>query len=408
MMVEPPVRGSDRRGIATRAIHDPGGDREQQQIGTPLSPPLHQTSTFTFDTPDAMIDVFDGERPGFVYSRYGNPTVRIVERKLAAMEEGEFARLFASGMAAIHASLWSTLARGDLLLTGRDLYGGTTDLLTHLVPRLGASWKRIDLAEGGEFDDALEAKPAVVYFETPTNPLVRLIDGPRTVRLAREAGARVIVDNTFATPILQNPMQWGADLVVHSATKYLGGHSDVTLGVVIGRGENEKAIDTIRRSQGATPDPFAAWLLNRGVMTLPIRMRAQSAAAAAIAKAVDHSPGVERVYYPGLDGHPGHEIAVRQMRDFGAILALDLTGGREGAVRFMRGLRIIKLGASLGGVESLATHPSTSSHRTLSAAEREAIGIRDGLVRISVGLEDVEDLLADLRDALRGSEERIR
>ncbi len=401
-MVEPPSRAERLRGASTRAIHGPVVPPAAGLTGSPLSSPLVQSSVFSFDTPEEMIEVFEGKRPGFVYTRYGNPTIQQVERKLAALEGGSSARLFASGMAAIHAAIWSSLERGDLLLTARDLYGGTSELFARLLPRLGVSWERADLTDSADLARALRDKPAALYFETPTNPLLRLIDGPGTVRLAREAGARVVVDNTFATPVLQNPLGWGADLVIHSATKYLGGHSDLTLGAVIGGERVEQGIDEVRRCQGAVPDPFAAWLLNRGLMTLAVRVRVQSTTALAIAEFLRRRDGVEKVHYPGLDEHPEHEIAKRQMSAFGGMLALDLTGGREGALRFMRGLRTIRLGASLGGVESMATHPATSSHRMIAQQERDALGIRDSLVRISVGLEDVEDLLDDIGTALQG------
>jgi cystathionine beta-lyase/cystathionine gamma-synthase len=401
--VESPSRGERRRAVSTRAIHGPMRQVVSEASGSPLSIPLIQSSAFSFDCPEEMIEVLDGRRSGFVYTRYGNPTIQAVEEKLAAIEEGEFCRLFASGMAAIHAATWSCLQKGDLLLTAHDLYGGTNELLSSILPRLGVSWKRIDMASLSDFERALSDKPAIVYFETPTNPLLRVVDGPGVVRRAREAGAKVIVDSTFATPILQNPLSWGVDLVVHSATKYLGGHSDLTLGAVIGREGDEKGIDTARRSLGAGPDPFAAWLLNRGLATLAVRVRAQCDAAAVLARALDGREGIEKVHYPGLPGHPGHAIAVGQMRAPGGVLAIELAGGREGALRFMKGLRTIRLGATLGGIESLATHPATSSHGMISPRERDAMGIREGLVRISVGLEDVDDLLDDIDRALRGS-----
>jgi methionine-gamma-lyase len=378
------------------------GRRGDSRSGIPVALPIIQSSTFSFDAPEEMIEVFSGQREGYVYSRYDNPTVRHVEERLAVAEGGDFALLFSSGIAAIHAAFWGSLKQGSRLLAARDLYGGTADLMARILPRLGVEIDRADPADPDDFARALERHPSVVYFETPTNPLIHVVDGPRTVALSLAAGARVIVDNTFATPVLQNPLEWGVDIVLHSATKYLGGHSDLILGVAIGRREDSDWMEKCRRSFGAVPDPFAAWLLNRGLMTLPVRVRAQSAAAGSIAASLQKDRRVLRVHYPGLEDDPGHGIASKQMREFGGMLSIELAGGREGATAFMRRLRLFRLATSLGGVESLVSHPVTSSHRMISAEEREALGINDGLVRLSIGLEDTEDLLADIDRALDG------
>jgi methionine-gamma-lyase len=370
-------------------------------LGRPVSLPLIQASTFSFDTPEEMIDVFEGVRPGYVYTRYDNPTLGVVEEKIAALEEGSFALLFSSGMAALHAVLWSELRAGDHLVASQDLYGGTGVLLERLLPRIGVTWGSVDLANRSAFDAALAARPRLVLFETPTNPLVRVLDGPAIVGRAHAAGARVVIDNTFATPILQTPLSWGVDLVVHSATKYLGGHSDLVLGAVVGKTKEQRAgLEAARRSLGAVPDPFAAWLLNRGLATLAIRVRAQSDSALGLARHLAVHPAVERVHYPGVAADPGHLLAARQMRAFGGVFSFVVPGAREGAIRFFRGLRTIRLATSLGGTETLASHPATSSHQMLPPSEREALGIVEGLVRIAVGLEDEQDLRADLDDAL--------
>lgn len=391
--------GRGRPGIATRAIHGPGRP-SGIPLGLPVALPLVQSSTFCFEAPEEMIDVFSGKREGFVYSRYANPTVRHVEEKLAGLEGSDFALLFSSGLAAIHASFLSTLKRGDRLLAARDLYGGTADLMGRVLPRLGVVVETADPVDQEEFAKALVRRPTVVYFETPTNPLLRIVDGPRIIELSHAAGARVLVDNTFATPVLQNPLDWGADIVLHSATKYLGGHSDLILGVVSGRAPDFESMEGCRRSFGAVPDPFAAWLLNRGLVTLPLRIQAQSASAETIARSLEGHPQLVGIHYPGLASDPGNQVASRQMRGFGGMLAMELRGGREGAIAFMRRLRLFRLATSLGGVESLVSHPATSSHRMISAEEREALGISEGLVRLSVGLEDVKDLLEDIEHAL--------
>jgi cystathionine beta-lyase/cystathionine gamma-synthase len=265
------------------------------------------------------------------------------------------------------------------------------------------TWISVDLGDRNAFEEALATRPALVLFETPTNPLVRVFDGPAIVERAHAAGARVVIDNTFATPILQTPLGWGVDLVVHSATKYLGGHSDLVLGAVVGKSAEQRAgVEAARRSLGAVPDPFAAWLLNRGLATLAIRVRAQSDTALGLARHLASHPAVERVHYPGVPSDPCHDLAARQMRGFGGVFPFVVPGGREGAIRFFRGLRTIRLATSLGGTETLASHPATSSHQMLPPAGREALGIVEGLVRIAVGLEDEPDLRADL-DAAFGA-----
>jgi len=304
-------------------------------------------------------------------------------------------------MAAIHACLWACLRRGDRLLAAQDLYGGTHALLEKLLPRLEVSCTRVDFRNEEAFERALGGRPSLVYFETPTNPLVRLIGGAEIVTKAHAAGARVVVDNTFATPILQNPLAWGADLVVHSATKYLGGHSDLVLGAVTGRAGERDSLEDVRRTYGAVPDPFAAWILNRGLATLALRVRAQSEGAQRIAEWLAGHRSILQVHYPGLAGDPDHRTAMRQMRGCGGVLSFELPGGREAVTSFLRGLRLIRLATSLGGTETLASHPATSSHLMIPREAREALGIQEGHVRLAVGIEDPADLIADLDGALR-------
>lgn len=390
------------RGIDTRAVHGSGTGGGERWAGMPVNLPLVQSSTYAFGSPEEMVDVLAGDRPGYIYSRYDNPTVRAVEEKIASLEGGERALLFSSGLAAVHAALWTAGGRGGALVAGRDLYGGTLAQISFLLPRIGVNVMKVDLDESSRLEAALAAGACGLYFETPTNPLLRIFDGQILADCARRAGVPVIVDNTFATPILQNPLGWGVDLVLHSATKYLGGHSDLTLGVAVGGGKIISALEEARRTLGASPDPFAAWLLNRGLATLPIRVRRQSDTAARLAHAIQKHPAVARVNYPGLEDHPGHTVASRQMRGFGGMISFDLHGGLSDAMEFLRGLNCFMIATSLGGVESLVSHPVTSSHRMVHPDERKATGIGDGLVRLSVGLEDPDDLREDLLHALDG------
>lgn len=390
----------DSPGFGTRGIHGKGRGVEPDTRGSPVSIPLVQASTFAFDSPEEMVEVFEGRRPGYVYSRYHNPTVATVEEKIALLENAERALLFSSGMAAIHATLWSRLKNGDALLASQDLYGGTTELLQSHLTRLGVRIIRARPDDSEQWARALAERPSVVFLETPTNPLLRVFDGPQVTAQAKQGGATVIVDNTFATPILQNPLEWGADLVIHSATKYLGGHSDVLLGTVAGRELDIDRVESVRRAQGAAPDPFAAWLLNRGLATLRLRVRQQSETALALARWMSEDGKVKRVHYPGLPQAPDHKVALRQMRGFGGMFAIELSGGIERVFAFLHGLKLIRLATSLGGAETLVSHPATSSHRMVPDREREVLGIATGLVRFSVGLEDVEDLLQDLSAAL--------
>jgi methionine-gamma-lyase len=395
--------GRGRRGISTIVVGDHATALGPLSLGQPLAPPIYQTSTFAFSSAYEMLDVFAGTRPGYVYSRYDNPTVAAAEQKIRLLEDGARALLFSSGMASIHAVLWSMLAPGDRLVAGQDLYGGSAELMDRFLPRGGIEVERVDLGDADATAQALAKRPRAIYFETPTNPRIRVLDGPRIVAQAQKAGARVIVDNTLATPVLQNPIHWGADVVVHSATKYLGGHSDITLGTaVVSSSDDAEGIERCRRAFGSTPDPFAAWLLNRGLMTLVVRVRAQSDSAGVLASRLQNAPSVLRVDYPGLSDDPCHDLASRLMRGPGAMFAFELRGGTRAVMEFMAGLRIVRLASSLGGPESLVSHPATSSHAMLSSSEREALGINDGLVRMSVGLEDVDDLIADLESSLNG------
>jgi cystathionine beta-lyase/cystathionine gamma-synthase len=378
---------------ATQAVH--AGER-QELPRRPAAVPVVQTAPFVFSGVDELEAAFAAPGQAGLYSRYANPTVRGVEEKLAALEGAEDAVAFASGMAALAAALAAVARSGDLVLVPREVYGGTHALLAWLRarhPELRV--ERPLLAELVAAVSAAATPPAAVLVETPSNPLLSCVDLSALATACRARGAALVVDNTFATPVLQNPLALGADLVVHSATKYLAGHSDVTAGVVAGGGERLASVRQTVRVVGGCLDPHAAFLVNRGMKTLVLRVERQSATAARLAELLAAHPAVLAVRYPGHD-----PVGQRQMRSGGGMLACELRGGAAAARDFLSGLRLFQLIPSLGGVESGVGVPALTSHRSLPAEERRVLGIADGLVRFSVGIEDPEDVLADVRQAL--------
>ena len=382
-------------GPATRAIH---GQRQKDAFGSPHMP-IYDTTTFAYPDTAALLEVTEGHRQGPLYTRYGhNPTLYALEETLAALEEAEAAWAFASGMGAISTLLLAHGRRGIACLG--EVYGGTLSLLERQLPTLGIDTHLLDGHEPEALEQLLASGVGLVYLETPTNPTLRLIDIAAVAEQAHHHGALVAVDGTFATPINQNPLALGADIVVHSATKYLGGHSDLTAGAVMGSAEMLAPLWPWRQNLGTALSPQAASLLSRSLRTLPLRMQRHNASAQTIAEALQSHPGLSRVLYPGLDSHPGHTLARRQMRGFGGMLTLELAGGRDVAARVADRLELFALAPSLGGAESLVTQPCTTSHADMTADERARRGIGDGMLRLSVGLEDVEDLLHDLQRAL--------
>jgi cystathionine beta-lyase/cystathionine gamma-synthase len=377
-----------KHGFSTRAIH--AGQEPDPATGATVVP-IYATSTFTQDAP--------GRHKGYEYSRSGNPTRAALETCLAALEGGERALAFASGLAASTAVL-SMLKPGDAVLAAADLYGGTFRLLERVFKPWGLVPRYTEDASPDGF--AAEFSPAtkLVWIETPTNPLLQVIDIALLARLAHSRGALLAVDNTFASPFLQRPLELGADIVIHSTTKYLAGHSDLIGGAVIGRRDQLEPIAFYQNAAGGVPGPFDCWLTLRGAKTLAVRMERHCANARTLAHwLVDH-PKVERVYYPGLPEHPNHEVAARQMRDFGGMISIRLKGGAPDASRVLSRTRLFSLAESLGGVESLIGHPATMTHASIPAEIRKARGIDDGLVRLSVGIEDVADLRDDLATGL--------
>ncbi len=373
----------------TIAIH--AGQAPDTTTGA-VTVPVYQTSTFQQDG--------IGRPRGYEYSRTGNPTRAALETALAALENGRHGLAFASGVAATTAVL-SLLKPGDHVVAGDDLYGGTYRLFERVYRPLGMEFNYPPTTDANAMADALRPETRLVWIETPTNPLLRIADIRRMAEAAHAAGAWLAVDNTFASPYLQRPLELGADLVVHSCTKYLGGHSDLVGGaVIVNDDELHRKLRFYQNAAGAVPGPWDCWLTLRGIKTLAVRMRAHERNARAVAEFLASHPVVERVHYPGLPDHPQHELARRQMSGFGGMISFELRGGFEMVERFVAGLRLFILAESLGGVESLVCYPPQMTHAAFPPSERRRRGIGDNLLRLSVGIEDPEDLVDDLRQAL--------
>ncbi len=383
----------DVRGFATLAVR--AGNTPDPASGAHATP-IYQTSTFLLGSVERGARLFSGEEQGGIYSRIGNPTVAAAEAKLAALEGAEAAVAFATGMGAIAATFLSHLGQGDEVVTLGPVYGGTAALLRDLLARFGVSTREATVAT---LPEAITARTKLIYAETPTNPTLRIHDLRAMVGIARSRGVLTMVDNTFATPYLTRPVELGVDLVVHSATKYLAGHGDVLAGFVAGSAE---LLEPVRleglRHVGAMLDPHAAFLVLRGMRTLHLRMEAHCRNARAVAQALVGLPAVEHVHYPGLPGHPGHDVAAAQMRDFGGMVSVELRGGPDAAEAFLGALRVIDHAVSLGDVSSLACVPAASTHMLLGV-ELDTASISRSLVRISVGVEDQRDLVDDVRRA---------
>lgn len=375
------------KGFSTKAVH--GGEEPCPVTGS-HAVPLYQTSTFVLgkELP-----------PRYVYTRHGNPTQEVLEKKVALLEGGEAALATASGMAAILTSVLTLAGKGEKVAFSAAVYGGTYSLARNLLPRLGMEVMMFDPRSREEVEEVLRRGARVLLLETPTNPTLDVVDLGEVCDLAEERGARVIVDNTLMTPYYQRPLELGAEVVVHSATKYLCGHGDALGGVVVGKEEFISEARRVMVLTGGSISPFNAWLIVRGIKTLPLRMERHSQNALRVAEFLRSHPRVKGVRYPGLPDHPQHELARRQMRGFGGMVSFEL-GGREEAYRMMGGLRLIRCAVSLGDVCSLIEHPSTMTHRSLPEEERERLGIGEGLVRLSVGVEDAEDIIEDLGRAL--------
>jgi cystathionine gamma-synthase len=361
--------------------------------------PIVYSAAYGYPDVDEWLDVALGNKPGYIYSRNTNPTVHAFEEKIRLLEGAQAATSFSTGMAAISNTLFTLLSPGDRVVSVKDTYGGTNKIFTEFLPRFNVDVTLCDTTDHDQIEAAVSQGCRVLYLETPTNPTLKVVDLARLAAAGHKVGAIVVADNTFATPVNQNPLALGVDLVLHSATKFLCGHADALGGVVCGKRELVEEIYHYREITGATLDPMAAYLIIRGMKTLYLRIRQQNESALKIARWLQAQPVIAAVYYPGLETHVHHEIAKRQMRGFGGVLSFMLQGGFEAVRRVLPKLRFAHRAANLGAVETVAGPPSTTSHVECTAEEREAMGIPEGLIRYSVGIEDPDDLIADLTQA---------
>ncbi len=387
-------------GFATRQIH---AGKIENAAGS-LCAPIYQTSTFEFASVEQGGARFAGQEGGYIYTRLGNPTLAAVEEKMACLENGEAALCTASGMGAISSAIWTSVVGGDEIIASDTLYGCTFALFNHGVTKFGVSVKFVDLTNIENLKAALTDKTKVVYLETPCNPTMKIVDIAEVAKAAHsyDPNIKVIVDNTFCTPYLQRPLELGADVVVHSATKYLNGHGDVIAGVVVGKADfiGQCRMFGLKDMTGAVMSPFDAFLLARGLKTLDIRMERHCANAKKVAEFLHGHPAVAKVYYPGLDDFEGHEIAAKQMKLPGGMLSIEHKSDRAATAAALNKLQLCTIAVSLGDAETLVEHPATMTHSTYTADELKMAGISEGLVRISIGLEDPEDIIADFKSVL--------
>lgn len=384
--------------FATQAIH--AGEAPCPVTGA-LDTPIYQSTTFVSVNSDEMAAVYGEEKFGFMYTRYGNPTLRALEDKVAALEGGEAALATSTGMAAISSAILGYVKAGDHVVAARSLYGGAYNFIDRVLPRFGVETTFVDSSSMDNFDKAIRPGTRLIYFETPSNPVLGIVDIAAVASLGRKRGIPTMIDNTFASPALQQPIRSGVTVAVHSATKYLCGHGDAMGGIIVGPKAYLDVLNReIIRDFGGVLSPFNAWLILRGIHTLHLRMPAHCANAQKIAEFLSHHPKVERVNYPGLANHPGHDIAKKQMKGFGAMMSFEVKGGYEGGKKVMDRVKIFARAASLGDTRSLIVHSASTSHRAVPREQRLAIGVTDGLVRLSVGVEAAEDLVADLEQGL--------
>ncbi len=384
--------------IETNAIH--AGRIDDKQFGS-LATPLYQTSTFIFDNAQQGGDRFAGESEGYIYTRLGNPTTRQLEQRVAAMEGMEDAAATATGMAAVSAALMTNLQAGDHLISSKAVYGCSFALMSHMFKKFNIEVSFVDMTEPENIKSAIKENTKLIFLETPINPNLVVLDLAKICTIAKEYKLVSIVDNTFLTPLLQQPAKFGADIVIHSATKYLNGHGDVVAGIVCGSFDmiNDIKMTTLK-DIGATISPHDAWLIMRGLKTLPIRMERHCSNAQTVAEFLEQHPMVSEVYYPGLNSHPGNKFIGKQMKAAGGVIAFELDTDLKGGAAFIDQMQLFSIAVSLGDAESLIQHPASMTHSPYSPEERQDAGISDSLIRISVGLENVNDIIADLAQSL--------
>lgn len=393
------MRDNKNYGFYTKSIH---GGQEGNNPCNALNPPIFQTATFVFDNIEHVEEVMSFKSDDYVYTRGNNPTLRLFENKMAALEEGEGAVAFSSGMAAISSTLLSFLKPGDNVISHKTVYGSSYNVLSKILPRYNVKSKFIDLSNGDILEEAIDKDTKVIYFETPSNPNLTIIDIKKVVAVAKKKGIKVVVDNTFASPFFQRPLTLGADVVVHSATKYLSGHGDVIGGVSVSKDKEyiQRLKFDFMCELGGVMSPFNAWLLLRGIKTLGLRMKQHEKNALAVAKFLESHSKVKKVLYPGLESFKGHEIAKEQMDGFGAMMSFEVAGGLEESKKVVNSMKLIKLAVSLGDCETLVEHPAAMTHRGYPLDKLAEFGLSESMIRLSIGLENSEDLIEDINEAL--------
>ena len=386
-----------KRKFATEAVH---GGQDHDPLTGAVSVPIYQTSTFVFESAEQGAARFAGKEKGYIYTRLGNPTVKALEKSLAGLEEGEDARACSSGMAAINTAVLSVVRKGDHVVSTENLYGGTAKLFSDILPKFGIEFTLVDTSHIENVELAIRKNTKILYIETPSNPTLKLTNIREVAKIAKEHDAVSIVDNTFMSPYFQQPLTLGADVVVHSLTKYLSGHSDVVGGIVISYQNFIDKMDPVLKNTGGTLGPFEAWLTLRGIKTLHIRMERHNENAMKVAEFLEAHEKIEKVYYPGLKSSDQYDLAKQQMSGFGGIVSFEVKGGLEAGRKLMNSVRLCTLAVSLGAVETLIEHPASMTHAVVPREERLRTGLTDSLVRLSVGIEDVKDIIEDLQSAL--------
>jgi len=383
-------------GFSTKSVH--AGEKADPLTGS-VTTPIYQTSNFAFKNTQDLLDLMNEKRKGYIYTRYGNPTTRAVERKLAELENVDDAVAFSSGMAAISSAIMTLVSSGDHIVSIRDVYGGTFVLLDSVLPRFGIETTFVDTRSFGDVEESIRDNTKVIYVESPTNPMLKVVDLAFVGKLGRRTEVKTVIDNTFSSPYNQQPVKFGFDVIIHSATKYLGGHNDLTAGIVCGKEAFIKEVKDTLKILGGVLDPHCAFLLLRGIKTLAVRVEKQNKNGMEVAKYLESHSKVDKVYYPGLESHPQHKIAKRQMTGFGDVVSFELKCDLETTIKFVDNVKLAFLTPSLGGTETLITQPATTSHYKVPKEERLKQGITDGFIRLSLGIEDSEDVIVDLEQA---------